>query len=264
MKTRTKHLFIFFLAAIPFAVNAQAQRTVYNAKRGWKTDAEDRHTSASSAQLARVISAFDRISIEGAFDVYLYSGTEDSIYIQAPAKQLDDIITKVENGKLRVKMKKGSWMKKGSRNYNGYSKRIIRIPVREISELSLSGSGNISTQDLDLNNNDLSIKSSGSGNITVSVACDYLQLQNSGSGMLSLSGKTNRLNLAMSGSGNVAMETLQAQSSAVKLSGSGVAKINSQKDLNVQLSGSGRVRYKFYDNLVLTSKTTGSGSIRSY
>ena len=263
MKTFIFQTFTTLLLTTSLCI-AQTKKEYYNANEGWNSSPKQEVQAKKYPVQKRAIGPFDRIAIEGNFQVYLYAGKEDSISVEAPAQIHKLIITKVENGKLTVKMKPHTWFSKNFKDWNRQPKKIIRIPVDRIDAISFSGSGHIKTENLYLDSPALEIHSSGSGKITAQVNSQRLELKKTGSGSILLSGKTNRLQAKISGSGAIKLKELKAQFSTVKLSGSGSIHLDSQQLLNAEISGSGRVLYKNYTNLKIDSQVSGSGRLRSY
>ena len=81
--------------------------------------------STKNTNSKRAIGPFDRIAIEGNFQVYLYAGKEDSISVEAPTQIHKQILTKVENGKLTVKMKPRSWFSNTYKDWNSNPKKLF-------------------------------------------------------------------------------------------------------------------------------------------
>ena len=263
MKSFIFQILISFLLSCSLCF-AQTKKEYYNANEGWNSSPTKEVKAKNYPIRKRAISPFEKIAVEGDFQVYLYAGKEDSISIEAPAKMHKNILTKVENGKLTLKMKPRSWFSQNYRNWNTQPKKIIRIPVEDINAISFSGSGHIQTENLYLDNKGLEIYSSGSGKISAQVNNNRLEVKKSGSGSILLSGKTNRLEAKISGSGAIKLQELKAQFSTVKLSGSGSIRLDSRQSLDAEISGSGRVLYKNYENLRIDSQISGSGRLRSY
>lgn len=247
------------------SLEAQTKKEVYNAQSGWTTDTSivDKKNSKNTLTKTRKVGAFDRISIEGPFQVKLLSGKEDSIKIQAPASMMKFIKSEVEKGKLTIRLQPKSWMNRGGISYYNSAMQIA-IPLQDIDGLQLSGSGRIETQNLTLASPKMNLQVSGSGRIIIRLESRDLSIKNSGSGRIGVKGSTNTLQAKLSGSGRADLEELVSQSTRIILSGSGRIKTNTQKKLVSRVSGSGRVQYKNYPNLIIDSEVSGSGKTSSY
>ena len=60
----------------------------------------------------REVGSFDEIKISGNFEVELYNGKEGKLELTGSADQLEKIITEVENNRLKIRFKKGRYLKK--------------------------------------------------------------------------------------------------------------------------------------------------------
>lgn len=201
----------------------------------------------------RTVSNFDKIAISGSFNVTLIKGKEGPISIEASENLMEVIETEVTDGLLKVKFKKG-W------NIRTYKKINITITFEDISGLSMSGSGSVTSSD-EVIANDLAIKVSGSGSLKLNVFTDTLDTTISGSGNVKLNGETNVLTCTISGSGNVNAADLKASITNAKVSGSGNIKVTALKEIHAKTSGSGTIYYSG-NPTIIKANSSGSGSIR--
>ncbi|MFM2265748.1 MAG: hypothetical protein RLZ77_1168 [Bacteroidota bacterium] len=204
--------------------------------------------------ITRTTSAYEDIEISGSFDVKLISGQEGNLTIKGDENVLEYIITEVKNGRLAVYFDKNK-----SIRYNYNSSIEITIPVEEIKQLDISGSGNFKNNDL-IKTENLFLKINGSGNVTFNAETKNLKIAKSGSGNLDGKGTSNNIEINSAGSGNVNLSDLKSENAVVSLSGSGNIKVNCSINLNAQTIGSGNIRYS--GNPTNTKlKTEGSGRI---
>lgn len=59
----------------------------------------------------REVGSFDGIEISGNFEVELYNGKEGKLELTGSDDQLENIITEVENNRLKIRIKKGRYLK---------------------------------------------------------------------------------------------------------------------------------------------------------
>jgi hypothetical protein len=201
---------------------------------------------------------YDGVSVAGWFDVELVKGKEGNITLKGEENLLEYIITEVENDKLVVKVEKGVNLK--SSNWrNGIS---ITIPVEEISELSMSGSGDISSSVV-LDSDNLDIRMSGSGDCALEVQAKNLEVRLSGSGDLKFAGNTTNFDVTVSGSGDISAYELEADNVEATVSGSADIKVTANNAIEARVSGSGDITYKGNPSRVRT-KSSGSGDVSKY
>jgi hypothetical protein len=208
-------------------------------------DTQDRH-----------LSGFHGVSVEGSFDVYITQGSTESVIVDAPADVMEHVVTEVRNGNLIIKDKH----KNGWSDWNGNHKKVVvRVIVRDINAIGISGSGNVYFRD-GIKAEKLDIAVSGSGDAAGKIDVKKLDCSVSGSGNIKISGHANDSNVSVSGSGNYSGKDLPTVNTNVEVSGSGNASINANGSIAAAVSGSGDVSYTGAAQHVTKSKS-GSGDI---
>jgi len=218
---------------------------------------------------ARAVSGFDAIHIQGPFDVYISQGTSESLKLEAPEEILPRIITEVHGGTLEIRNKHDNW---GTGEKSWYSEKSwwrrhkekikVYVTVKYLNSIKLSGSGGAFFNE-GITANSLKLRVRGSGSIQGKVAVKQLQSFISGSGNIKLSGTAQSSAIRMTGSGNFNAPELVTTNSAVKVSGSGGARINASDRVDAAISGSGEVSYTGTAKTINSTKS-GSGSISRF
>ena len=184
-------------------------------------------------QTTRNLSAFDKISISGGFEkVVLSAGSSESVGIEAPGVDPEDVITEIKGSTLNIRMKKGS--------YNKDHKIRLTVTYRNLSELSNSGSTDIETTAA-IKGDSFEFNSSGSGDFTGAFDVKDLKINISGSSDMKLSGKADKQAIAISGSGDVNAKALSGSEASVAISGSGDVALHVNGPVRTAVSGSGAV-----------------------
>ncbi len=188
-----------------------------------------------------------------------FGGGATLVYEQKPGSpylriETDDNIYPL----LRVEVKDGTLHIGSSENISP-TKFNIFTNSSTLEYLGVSGSikatlkGKLETSFLD-------IYISGSGNITAEdLICGKLRTKVSGSGDFYVTGKASSIDSHISGSGKVVATELVADTVSCSVSGSGDFFVTAQKYLNVSISGSGSVKYK--GNPQIDQSISGSGKI---
>ncbi len=203
----------------------------------------------------RSASGYTGIELQGSMDVKIDYGSSNSIIVEADENLLPYIETEVENGNLKIRQKKGF-------NLKSKNKLIVHASLTKLTNIGLSGSGNILGTGDFLNNGKTSIKLSGSGNIGLGVAdISELDVAISGSGNINIKGgQSNIISVAISGSGNLNCSNFATNNVLARVSGSGNIRVNAAKSIDARVSGSGNIYYKgAVTNLSM--KASGSGKI---
>src|SRR5690606_38879205 len=125
---------------------------------------------------------YDQIEMSGFFDVELISGTEGSITITGEENLISHIVTKVKGKTLSIETEKGYNLQPSKRN--GI---LVQVPFERLTEIILTGSGNINSRDVIANDN-LKTKLTGSGDIALNLNVQNLEASVVGSGDVELPG----------------------------------------------------------------------------
>ncbi|MHC0445053.1 head GIN domain-containing protein [Flavobacterium sp. 3-218] len=202
----------------------------------------------------RTTGDYDGIKISGFFDVDLVAGKEGKITIKGEENLLSAIKVEVEDNSLKIYIEKFTNIRTSS------GKNIqITVPFEKISELSLAGSGDIQSKDV-IKNEKFLVKLSGSGNFTLPVDTNNLELNVSGSGNVRLKGTADNFSAKLSGSGGIDAADLKSKNVEANVSGSGNSKVACDESLTARVSGSGNIRYVGNPEK-RDVKVSGSGSI---
>lgn len=207
----------------------------------------------ASAQETRDLKTFTGIGISISADVYYTPGSSHEIRIEGNSRDVEDLITQVENGMLKMKYK--DWRIKRS-------KLTIYITSKDLDKVSLSGSGKFYAREA-ISAEEMSIAVSGSGNVNFSsLSAEEVDVKISGSGNANLDkGNAEELDVKISGSGKLHAERFEVSEFSAAISGSGSCKITVIDELGAKISGSGSVYY--HGDPQINSASSGSGKVRS-
>jgi hypothetical protein len=243
MKNRFLKLSLSALVAVLFLTNCEAQKS------------ERIKGDGNVINETREVGNYDKIGVSGSFDVDLVKGKEGLIEIKIEKNLLPYLVTEVENGKLKIRWKKGT-------NINTSRGVQLIVHFKEINDIASSGSSDIKSNDL-IKTDNLEVAVSGSGNISLQVDVEVLNTRVSGSGDLDFKGAADNFKAAMSGSGDIKAFDLQTNSANLKISGSADINISVKDNLYARVSGSGDITYKGNPKIE-DIKVSGSGNISSY
>ena len=206
-----------------------------------------------NAQETRDFNPFTGIEISISADVYYTPGSSHEIRIEGNPKDVEDLITRVENGVL--KMKYEDWRVKRS-------KLTIYISSAELDMVSMSGSGKFFS-DQNISAEEIYIAVSGSGEVNFSsLSAEEMDVKISGSGTVNIDkGSAEEADLKISGSGKLVADGFEVSEFSAAISGSGSCRITVIDELDAKISGSGSVYY--HGNPQVNSTSSGSGKVRS-
>jgi hypothetical protein len=205
----------------------------------------------------RHLSGFNAVSLGGSFDVYITQGSTESVKVEAPDNVIDHIITEVDNGTLKIYNKNDNGFHWD--DMFGHKKIAVYVVAKDITNVSVSGSGDVFFRD-GIHTNSLKLRISGSGDMIGKVDVKSLESSISGSGDMKISGRADNSAVSVGGSGDYSGRGLVTINTSVRVSGSGDASISASNSVNASVSGSGDIRYTGGAKNVASSKS-GSGDI---
>lgn len=202
----------------------------------------------------RSVGSFNSVKISGGFNVTIQQGSSENVKISASGIDLQDIITEIEGGSLRIRTRNDNWSWK-----KDYDVDIV-LTYKTLEGVTSSGSSRITTKNtIKSDNFDLTL--SGSGKFKGSVETQKLEMSISGSGDIELSGSAKEQDVSISGSGDLEAMELKSSFAKIKISGSGNASVAVSEELDAKVSGSGDIRFAGNPQKQIF-KSTGSGSIK--
>ncbi|HRX12237.1 MAG TPA: head GIN domain-containing protein [Draconibacterium sp.] len=210
----------------------------------------------SAKEETRELPSFSEISLRISAKVYLEQGKNQSVRIIADSETLEQVITEVKGRTLNIRFPNNNIFKRWDPG-----KIEIYISVPEIDGLSVSGSGDIISEEIETRILDLAV--SGSGNIRIEqLKSERVSAAISGSGNIKIEdgGIAEDLNARISGSGNIDASGFEAKNVVTQTSGSGNCSVFSNGLIKTVISGSGNVYYS--GNPAIESTVAGSGKVK--
>ena len=199
----------------------------------------------------RNISRADRLSVRGDFDVVLTKG-ETVVKVTADENLMRYIRIEMDDNKLVIQTEEGV-------NLSSDNNITVNISTPTLREANVLGSGNITSNDKFVSTENITLKTTGSGNITVGVNSPDVTVGITGSGDINVLGETRALKVSITGSGNFNGQQLKSEDADVSIAGSGNATVFADVSLKGSISGSGEIKYR--GNAAVTKHISGSGTI---
>ncbi|MFC7461049.1 head GIN domain-containing protein [Hydrogenophaga defluvii] len=183
-------------------------------------------------QIRPVVGTFDSLEIKGVAQVQVTRGPVCSIEVCAEDNLVDYMLTEVSGSTLVIGIKSGI-------SIMSTKTMLVRVSMPQTVDVELTGSGSVSLSGLD--QTDLCVKLSGSGDVAASGCVENLVLK-------------------LTGSGDIEMHKLLARTLNVKLSGSGNVHAYATDEAKVLLNGSGDMIISGNPK-VRDSRVNGSGDV---
>ncbi|MDQ6813057.1 MAG: DUF2807 domain-containing protein [Bacteroidota bacterium] len=199
----------------------------------------------------RTVGKAEKIKVAGDMDVYIDQGPT-SVKVEGDENILRYIETLSNDEWFEIRTKD---------NVNISTEKPVKVYVTtpNITDLKITGSGNITCNQKFSTDNNTSFNITGSGDIITAINAPKVEAHISGSGNLHISGETKNVEIHISGSGNYDGPDLKAENADVSIAGSGDAELFADNKLKASVAGSGNVKYK--GNATVDSHIAGSGSV---
>lgn len=213
---------------------------------------EGARSSGSGAERSFEVGAFDRIAVEGFYDVQVIPGERPQVRASGDPRALELLLVRVEGGTLHIAPRRHTRM-----DFLGDGPKVIVI-APSIAAVSLAGSGNMKIDQVEGATFAGSV--AGNGNLELDkVNVERLQASLAGAGNLRVEGQAREANFRIAGSGDAEAATLVTQTAQVNVSGSGYAKVHAKETANISVAGSGMVEVK--GGAHCNVQRTGSGEV---
>jgi hypothetical protein len=206
--------------------------------------------SGTKATETRTLSQFSKVELEGAMDVFVSQGTNESVRIEADDNILKLITTEIKNGELELST---------SESISPVTPIKVWVTTRSLEGLSIAGSGTIVTE-TPVTAEKFATSIAGSGDIHANVNAQTVDASIAGSGDVVLTGTAKLTSVSVAGSGDVRAIDLATQTATVDIAGSGNCEIDATEQITGNIMGSGSIYYKGEPKV--SRSIMGSGDIR--
>jgi hypothetical protein len=212
-------------------------------------------TPAAAAERNYSVTDFDRVQVEGPYQVTLRTGLSSSARAEGSAGALDRISIDVQGHTLRVRPNRSAW---GGYPGDRTGPVAIFLATRDLRSAAVTGSGNLDIDSAKGLRVDVSV--SGSGRLGVGrVDADNLVVGLLGGGRISLAGHARQLKATIQGSGDLAASAFKAEDAQVTADTAGSVALEATRTVKLRASGTGDVQIS--GNASCTIEGEGSGRI---
>lgn len=210
---------------------------------------------ASAAERRYTVTDFDRIQVDGPFQVTLATGRPSSAMVSGSNAAVERVSIDVQGRTLRVRANRSAW---GGYPGEGAGPVRILLSTQALRSASLAGSGRLSIDKARTMQFDASV--SGSGQIDIgAIEADRLALALLGSGKIMVGGKAKSLRAAIQGAGDLQAEGLSVEDAQIDASTSGSIAVAVRRAARVTSTGQGDMT--IIGSPACTVKSTGSGLV---
>ena len=187
----------------------------------------------------RQVSNFNGIKVSTGIDLYITMGTTEEVKIVADDEIIDDLITEVKDGTLRIYMKQSnSWF-----NWNsGNQTRKAYVTVKDLQEIQASSGSDVNSENT-LNGENLKVSASSGSDVTLDIHYKNFSLDASSGSDAKISGKTKNFEAEASSGSDIKAQDLESTICKINVSSGSDASVNVTDELYAKASSGADVRY---------------------
>jgi hypothetical protein len=211
---------------------------------------------AAAAERNYPVGDFDRIQVEGPYEVTLVTGGASAARGIGAEAALEGVTVEVQSGLLRIHPNRSAWG-----GYPGDKAGPVRIAVstRDLRLATVIGAGTLRIDRLRGLRADVSL--SGSGHIDIArIDADTLNLGAIGSGRIAAAGSAKQVKATIQGSADLAAAGLAADDLVLNVETAGSVAISARRSAKVKSGGSGNVEVGGSPACTVTA--IGAGQVR--
>jgi hypothetical protein len=202
----------------------------------------------------RDVPSFHAVEVSSGIDLYLTQGNE-AVAISATSEDVrNKIITKVENGVLKIYFEHGINFDWGNKKMKAY------VSFKTLDGLRASGGSDVYAED-GINSNNLDVKLSGGSDFRGKINSSDLKIVASGGSDVYVSGKANAVSVEANGGSDFHGYDLVTDICNVEANGGSDVYITANKEINVEANGGSDIRYKG-DGVIKNLNSNGSSSVK--
>ena len=193
--------------------------------------------AAAAAERRYAIQDFDRIVVEGPFNVRLVTGRSTSAAAQGSQQALDGVVVDVQGTTLRVRRNRTAWTGAPTR---AVEPATVTLVTRTLRSARVVGSGQLDIAGLAGQRVDLVVQGSGRLSAT-GIDADNLSAGLSGSGSMELAGTAETFAADLQGSGSLLAPGLSVETATISAVTTGDVALHARRAVTVNANGLGAV-----------------------
>ena len=186
----------------------------------------------------RQISGFHGITISSGIDLQLTQKNIEEVIVEADSGDLDKIITKVENGILKIYIKDKSW---SGLNWKSKSRKVF-VSFKTLDQLDVSAGSDVNSESV-LKLDKLKLEVSSGSDVKLELDANELTVESSSGSDVSLSGKVAFIQAAASSGSDIDAEDLVSKKCMANVSSGSDIKVNVTDELDANASSGGDILY---------------------
>jgi hypothetical protein len=213
-------------------------------------------TCANAAERRFTVSGFEKVQVEGPFQVTIRTGKGSGAVATGSTQALDRISVSVEGRTLRIRPNRSAWGTPPKPGEGGVS---VALTTHELSSIALAGSGGVTLDKARAMRFDVALSGSGRVNVA-SVDADRLNVQLLGAGSIAIAGRAKSLRASITGQGALDAGRLTVEDAELSADTTGSVTLGVRRAVTIASSGAGDVTIG--GTPACTISGTGAGRVR--
>jgi len=212
-------------------------------------------TPAAAATRSYTVTSFDRVIVEGPFQVSVTTGRGPSARADGETRGIDGVSITQTGRTVTIRRDRSAW---GGYPGEGGGRVSITLTTPALLSASLSGNGALSVDHM--KGQSLALALAGAGSLAVEAAqADRISIAVDGPGQLSVAGRAALASFTQQGGSSIAATGLQTEDLTVTATGAGSGSFAARRTARITASGSGSIAVE--GNPACTVRSTGSGLV---
>jgi hypothetical protein len=210
---------------------------------------------ASDETENRKVKEFNEIKVSAGIDLYLRMGDVEAVRVVADEDIIDEVVTEVKDGTLRIYMKKNNWF-----NWGGNKTRKAYVTVKELNAIHASSGSDVKSEGT-LKGEDLEIRASSGSDVDIDVLYKNVSLDTSSGSDARISGKTKFFKAEASSGSDIKAGDLESKICKVRASSGSDATVSVSDELYAKASSGADIKYYGNPDIRDTDESSG-GEVR--
>jgi hypothetical protein len=211
---------------------------------------------AAGAERRYPVTDFDRVQLDGPFQVTLRTGAPSSARALGSQAALDRVSLEVRDRTLRIRTNRSAW---GGNPRDAAGPVTIELSTRDLNAASVIGSGSLAIDRARGLKVDLSV--GGSGRLSAAaVDADNLLVGLAGSGRITIGGRAKQLRATVQGTGDFDGSALKADDAVLDAQTAGTIAFSAVRTAKVTATGPGDIAIGGSASCTVDARGTGAVS----
>ena len=188
----------------------------------------------------RKVKNFNAVHVSAGIDLYLKMGETEEVKIVADDGIIDDILTEVKDGTLRIYMKRGNFF--NFFNFGSTSSRKVYVTVTDLKSIDASSGSDVKSENT-LKGDVLKVNSSSGSDVVLDVVYKDVSLDASSGADIKMSGKAKTVRASASSGSDINARNLEAVIGHANASSGADVVVHATGEIYANASSGGDVSY---------------------